>query len=449
MRSATAGRSGSAAIAAVLFTLGFGCGSSGTGPSVDAGSTVDSGSTPDAGPTDAGPTGDGGATRDAGSGADAGPGDGGSGKADSGYRFIPRSDWPLISNPGGHPVNPDVQLVTITFAGYPFQAEVEAFGDYLVGSSWFADTGREYGAGTGSHIAKLHLPDYDASKPQTISDLDIESLVLRDIDAGVLPPPGSPIRSLYMFYLPASITVSNGGFGASCKNFLGYHNEYSFSLLNPADNFNYAIVADCSPGQANELMQIETTASHELAEAATDPFPISAPAFQIHDLNSPWVIAGQIVEAGDVCEGQYMLAPGSDGGFWVQQIWSNLAADAGLAPCVPADPQRPYFGVTVSPAGTVPADAGETMDLQVTGWSSGPMSGSWSVGDSIWSTSGLGQYIPTLTWASPNLDNGESATLGVTVPAGAAAGSNGIVMLYSDLPNSQIYSRWPVVVRRR
>jgi hypothetical protein len=427
----------------MLSLAGSGCETPGGGTPADAGATADSGSTQDSGaPPDAGGIADSGAGPDGGATSDAG-------NPDSGYRFFPRHDWPLISNPGGHPVNPSVQLVTITFAGYPFTSQVEALGDYLVQSSWLTDFGSEYGVGPGTHLAKLHLADYDASKPQTISDLDIESLVLRDIDAGILPPPGHPIRSLYMFYLPASVTLSNGGLGATCTNFLGYHNEYSFSLINPGANFNYAIVADCYPGGSNELMSIETTASHELAEAATDPFPISAPAFQIHDLNSPWVIAGQIVEAGDVCEGQYLLAPGSDGGFWVQQIWSNIAADAGLAPCVPADPQRPYFGVTVSPAGTVPADAGETVSLQVTGWSSGPITGTWTVKDSIWSGSGLGQYIPTVSWATPTLGDGTTATLSLTVPPGAGAGANGILMLYSELPDTPVSSRWPVVVRRR
>src|SRR5579883_3576492 len=69
--------------------------------------------------------------------------------------FVPLPQVPFQ----GGPTIAHVKLVTITFAGYPYQQQMQAFGDWIVGSTWLQTVGAEYGVGTGTHVAKL-VVDY-------------------------------------------------------------------------------------------------------------------------------------------------------------------------------------------------------------------------------------------------------------------------------------------------
>jgi hypothetical protein len=394
---------------------------------LDAGVLADSGTDGGMG-SDAGPPADGGGTADSGA-----PGD-------SGFVLIPRTDWPVFQNPSGNPILADVQLVTITFEGYPFQTNVEALGDFIVTSPWFQEIGRDYGIDAGTHIGKYRFSDYDAGATATLSDANVESFIQGKISSAALPTPNA--ETLFMVYFPASITISNGAFGSSCTNFDGYHK--ADTAVTPS--FAYAVINDCSPGTSDELPEIEMTASHELAEAATDPFPnpLGKPAYQIRDLTSPWLASQIIAEIGDVCEGQRIQVDGPDAGYTLQQIWSTSAAAANQAPCIPADPARPYFGITVSPASVQTSAAGSTVTFNVTGWSSGPFP-AWEI-QQFAEPGPLTSFTPTVSFGALTLDNGVSSPLGVTIPSSATAGSSGVVMFYSSPPGSPVYSRWPVVV---
>ena len=126
------------------------------------------------------------------------------------------------------------------------------------------------------------------------------------------------------------------------------------------------------------------------------------------------------------------------------RIWSTSAAAAGGAPCVPVDPNRPYFGVSASPSTVQTTPAGTAVNYTITGWASGPIA--------AWDMYAYGEggpilaYQPIVGWSSATLANGQSAQLSVGVPGDAGSGPVGVVMLYSQLANSPIYSRWPIVV---
>jgi hypothetical protein len=88
-------------------------------------------------------------------------------------------------------------------------------------------------------------------------------------------------------------------------------------------------------------------ATHEIAEAMTDPYPgavLLPKAYDGVDADHyPWEVALNN-ENGDLCQ----LDPGSfvrfpDFPFTVQRTWSNAAAAAGHDPCAPALPEQPYF----------------------------------------------------------------------------------------------------------
>ncbi|MHB8416504.1 MAG: hypothetical protein ACYDCL_00400 [Myxococcales bacterium] len=413
------------------------------------GSTGGSSSGSSSGGTSGGSTGaTGGASSGSGTGSSSGGtgsggSSGGTSAADAGFVPTPRTDWPLFTNPQNHPVLSDFQLVTITFSGYPFQAQAESFDEYLLASSWFSAFAGDYGVGPGTVVGAYNLSNYSQGTPQQISDLDIETLLETDSASGTLPAPDGVHPMLYVLYFPSSVTISNPLLGGSCTTWDGYHSEAALSILGGA-SFSYAVVADCEPGNADELDEITIIASHEIAESSTDPYPLYNSAYRVYDSTSPWLASGVFTEVADVCEGQRITD--ADAGFTMQQIWSTSAAAANQAPCVPADPARPYFGVSVTPATVQSVAAGSGTSFQVAGWSSGPI-GPWDMQlvPEPGPVPGFG-YTPGMTWSAATLDNGQSAPLGVTVPSGTASGDTGVVMVYSELPGSYVYSRWPIVV---
>ena len=88
------------------------------------------------------------------------------------------------------------------------------------------------------------------------------------------------------------------------------------------------------------------TASHEIAETATDPFG-EATYVDFDTAHYAWeLFTENNDELADACEfsdDSYYTDP--ELGAFVQRSWSNAAAAAGHSPCVPA-PAEPYFNVT-------------------------------------------------------------------------------------------------------
>ena len=155
-----------------------------------------------------------------------------------------------------------------------------------------------------------------------------------------------------MFYFPSSMTITLDGL-TSCTGFGGYHN----AMVVNGVTFAYAIMPECpvaAGGHHGRALQYVTlAASHELAEAATDPFSVRArgrpSSATTSTSTTPRPTPGTTVvggEVGDMCFDDLGLGQDEDGrgGFTVQRIWSNAAAAAEQRPCVPAL-SRPYFNV--------------------------------------------------------------------------------------------------------
>src|SRR5262249_13816584 len=109
-------------------------------------------------------------TSGAGGGGGAGgqTGPGGSGGGDGGFETAPHQPFPRVSASGG-PVLAHPNIVTVTFAGYEHEAEVQAFDTWIATSAWLTTTGADYGVAAGVHVTSVVLQE---PAPATASDDD-------------------------------------------------------------------------------------------------------------------------------------------------------------------------------------------------------------------------------------------------------------------------------------
>jgi hypothetical protein len=250
-------------------------------------------------------------------------------------------DMGQLANGGGG-VLKDPVVVTITWPDEPNAATFEAFGDQLGPTTYWSTITSEYGVGPARSGADYHVHMADAA-PATISDKDIETLVktrftAADATAWPKPDAGQPV---YIMYLPRTTSLTLQGKDACQQGVGGYHDSVSAGGKDVA----YAVIPQCR-GMVDEST---LSASHELAEAATDPYPLTKPGWAHFDDNHlAWEFFQQFQsENGDACEFYKDSAMGgtSDFPFTVQRQWSNKSGAAGHNPCVPA-PAGAYFNVT-------------------------------------------------------------------------------------------------------
>jgi hypothetical protein len=338
---------------------------------------------------------------------------------------------PQVPNNGG-PILAHPALVTITFAGYPYQADIQAFDAWLVTSSWLEAVGAEYGVGTGTN-ANVVLTD---ATPAVASTGDIETFLTQKVMSGALPQPQA--GTLYVIYYPPTTVPS----GMGCSGAWWGHS----TVASPV-KFAYAAIPACPPPAAegwSQIESIEQDASHEIIESATDPEYFLAPAYAITDPENPWHYVGS--EVGDLCVAQIV----QDGSFFAQRVWSNQAAASGTNPCVPAPAGDEMFDVSPASGTPITLAAGASQTVAVSGWSSSP--------GTSWVAVGL-QYpgfqatlSPTASLSPATFTNGAPGQLTITVPTGTASGSRGIVMVESVVLGAgnviaQGPHEWPILVQ--
>lgn len=417
-----------------------GCSSSGgaTTPPPEGGAPLD-------GEADVAPPHDGGAT-DEGSRAEAGAAD-----ADAGFVEAPHAALPQVPDNGG-PVVAAPKIVTITFAGYSEDATMKSFGDWIAGSSWLAQVGHDYGVDTGTHAAHVVL---QMTAPTSPTDLDTQALIEQEIGNGTLPSAfdvdggsaeggapadagsGVPGGYVYVLFYPQGTTAGAflGG-PSTCADLGGGHyiGGYHWETQSGAYHVPYAVIPTCSDASGVEgASDLEASASHEIIEASTDPFPYTNTAYALTDPSNPWTATDG--EVADLCEGQTV----QQGGFTVQRIWSNAAAAAGTAPCIPA-PAEGFYDVSPSPDTTQTVAAGSSVTFTLTGFSTAPLP-PWS----LQAFAASGTFVPTLQLSAATIGNGQTATLEVTVPSTASAqGYAAVIVSSSRAPGD--FNYWPVAV---
>jgi len=343
--------------------------------------------------------------------------------ADAGFTPAAHAHYPpLVLGSGG--VIPSLRLVTIVPGNAELADELFAFGDALVTSDWLTAIGEEYGVGHGTAIA-LSGPDLVADEP--LDRAAVEATIASAIDGNpAVAPDGSTV---YALYLPAGVDLV--GDEACGEGPDGHHADFG----ELGDGF--AVVPRCQGIFAGELEQLTLIGSHEIAEAITDTAdgwhlerPAPEPGWRW--TASPWLGYNgpsneyqPNVENADLCNATRVV----EGGMAYQRSFSNLAAAAGEDPCVP-HLELPYYGVSTA-SDWYEAQAGGAIEIPVGGWSSAP-AGDWIVtqrrqnGTPGWTFAGRlsGPRTTTVNDTTFQLVNdGEQATLEVSIPPGAPTGS--------------------------
>jgi hypothetical protein len=332
---------------------------------------------------------------------------------DAGFMTAPHTPLPMLDKHSGSILS-GVKLVTMTYTGYTLKSQVEAFGDYIVTSPWYTDSGMEYGVGAGTHAAKV---DVGALPTMPLSDTKVDALMQSWVKTGKVPmPPATGNQYLYMLYLPPNTPRD-----ASLTGFYGYH---SFTTVNGI-NFPYAVIIDDGTG----IDTTTSTAAHELFEAATDTLFVVNPNgdgyWADRALPDPWYLIA--TEAGDLCDGEALIKSGT---WAVQRVWSNAAITAGKAPCVPWDPDDQWMDVSADPPMMPTIPAGGSTTFTLTGWSTSAMP-DWQIATYTADFSDLTdtQMMPTLS--ATTINNGKTVTLTLHAPTTATHAQNGGVYILS------------------
>jgi hypothetical protein len=202
--------------------------------------------------------------------------------------FVPLLSATLGAQPAGAAPTPTLTLSTIqlTYRGGPLLPHVKV-STLFWGASWksssltgyfnnffptlFADgrfmanlaqySAGGYTIGNGSFAAT----DTDTQPPSAkVTDAQIQSEIRAQVAAGNLPQPDAD--TVYFVFTPPGVVVYDSQGSNSVTDFASYH-DYVFG----SDGFAYAVVP--YDGTLSDPREMTAYASHELAEAVTDPEP--------------------------------------------------------------------------------------------------------------------------------------------------------------------------------
>ena len=388
-----------------LGSLGLACGGGGSGgsqPSTsnDASSEVMTQPSPEAG----GDANDGGAAEAA---------------VEAGYPALVPTDVPQVVSRGGS-VMATPKVVPIFYASddAATTAKLQDFVNKL-GATQYWNVMQEYGVGAITGEPGIQLTAAD-DPPVIYDDADIQTWLANKLNSKDPAFPQPDANTIYAFFFPAGITITQGGVsggypddggvypeggtdasvpstaGQSCipGGFGGYHGVDQSVNTGTAV---YAVIARCANifglGGADATTGI---ASHELGEASSDP--LGSGYSSVDPAHSYWsrILGGG--EIGDMCAqdvGSFVKF--SDSPYVVQRLWSNKAIVAGTDPCVPVPSGEVYFNtvpnmpdtVQVSShfggdGGTIPEKGviipvGSTKTVELDLFSSAPTTAPWKI----------------------------------------------------------------------
>ena len=382
---------------------------------------------------------------------------------------------------GGVGVLHNPQIVTVTFANDPLADQFEVFGAQLQKTQWWASWSTGYCSSAGKCIGiggsdKVRLgvtaaksytdttaDPADPTKPYAASS--IQQFIANQLDAATLPAPVTD--TVYVIYFPQGTQISLAGgpgqpVSKSCQAFGGYHHSLPYGGRQVA----YAILPECKNGDPG-MTQVESvlfSASHEIAESATDPYtnpnaqasPYGGYNINVEDLNVlAWVFALGGGEVGDLCPNLpyggfgYATTTDTTPQYKVTRVWSNVAAKANHNPCVPADP-GPYFNMAPEKnKGTdVNIELGQSKTIALHAFSDMPVQ-PWTV-TAIDIDSFQGGGTP-LTFdfngqSSVTVNNGDIVNMTITRDYNAqpAQAYGAIAMIMSTSADGQSTNYWPI-----
>lgn len=250
----------------------------------------------------------------------------------------PHAAPPRVVHAGG-PILASPTMVPVVFPGDdPSRvAIIESLAASVAASDYWAATTAEYGVGPLVVHPTVHI---DEAPPSVLSPAEIEAWISARLDAadGSIPAPFA--GAVYVLFYPASVSIEDGA-SVACVAYSGYHASVNVGGADVA----YAVVPACDTFYGRSALEtLSSTTTHELIEAATDPYA-SAPAWSNIDADHAyWTFVFGGGEVSDMCNlplDSNVTLPGTT--FRVQRSWSNTAALAGRDPCVPPLPGAVYF----------------------------------------------------------------------------------------------------------
>jgi hypothetical protein len=339
---------------------------------------------------------------------------------------------------GGLLLNPEI--VTVTFPNDPLKQQLEEFGDGITQTCWwdairagYCESSGMSCVGRGTVPAKPHV-EMTAAPATSYTDTasggasTMATFVQQQVSSGAFPAPNA--NTLYVLWFPASTTITLDG-AASCQTFLGYHNS---TTVTPPGGSNTVVSYAVLPRCQTTISGLTFDASHEIAEAATDPHVGNNQVGFYLPMGNNDALAWDLIgggEIGDLCvdllgdslglKQDQTTAKGATGTTWtVQRLWSNANAAAGLDPCVPMPSNETYFNLA-PPAGmnTIQLAVGATATYTATAFSSGPMNAWQLIAQDIAALQGQQPYLQiSLTKggaAANTAQNGDQITVSITL----------------------------------
>jgi hypothetical protein len=311
---------------------------------------------------------------------------------------------------------------------------------------WTAVTS-EYGVGAATATMPVALTELALS---STDDASIQTWLAGKISDGGASWPAPTANTVYVLNYPSGTTISltqQGSTLQSCQDFSGYHN----SITSGGTPVAYAVIPRCAASGGLTLLELATaTSSVELIDAATDPYPVAAPAYLTTDpAHRYWAMALGGGEAGELCAQNpnvFTTFPGSP--YMVQRSWSNAAILAGHDPCQPELPGEVYFnsvpeltggvsygGVTMLGV-NIAVNATQTIPLHL--YSEGDTGEPWNV--AVYDFASVMGLPATLTFSLDHASgqNGQQLNLSITVVSQGANGLNPF-LIESSLGQSTTY----------
>jgi len=257
--------------------------------------------------------------------------------------------------PAAHPAPPQVEdyggpvlgapkIVPIFFSNDDAEtvASLTDFTNVIGATQYWTATTSEYGVGAAMSTGAIDLAE---TATGVIDDVDIQAWLGAKLNGDDPLFPVADSDTVYIIFYPAAATNTAQG-GQGCQDFGGYHSDFALDAAHGSTEVAYAVVPRCPTfGRISGRDAITGPASHELVEAATDPYPMTSPAYALMDENHIyWLRPLGGGETGDMCaqfDGVFTTFPDLD--YVAQRSWSNEAALAGHDPCQPVTDGSPYF----------------------------------------------------------------------------------------------------------
>ena len=199
----------------------------------------------------------------------------------------------------------------------------------------------EWGIGpaTGGAANHVHITTAaPATLTESQSTSDFQTMIATNAGVAGSGWPAPTPETIYAFFLPPGTSLlMDSGFGgggaqdACSQGIGGYHMAATVGTATPA----YAVVPSCNFGGGNSAAQQSTMSmSHEIGEAATDPYGQNPGVIGFDNFSYTYFQTFS-EENGDACE---FFVYGGDSAFyedketapapfdyWVQRLWSNKA----------------------------------------------------------------------------------------------------------------------------